>query len=50
MYGRISDLGMETYPPRVALALRTPGWGFHTLRGGIDRGDNRFGPRFLLKL
>ena len=24
-----------------------PGWGFYTLRGGIDRGDNRFSPRFI---
>ena len=26
MYGRIFDPDMTTYPPQVALALRTPGW------------------------
>ena len=30
-------------------ALRTPGWGFHTVRGDIEPGDHRFYPR-LLKL
>ena len=24
-----------------------PGWGFHTVGGGIDRGDHRFCPRFV---
>ena len=48
------DAGFGLYPPRVALALRTPGralassqrgWGFHT---GQDRpGDHRFRPRFV---
>ena len=33
---------MGRYPPRVALALRTPGWGFYTVRGGIDPADHRF--------
>ena len=23
------------------------GWGFHTLRGGIEPGDLRFGPRVV---
>ena len=34
--------GWEHIPPgwRWALALRTPGWGFHTVRGGIDPWDN----------
>ena len=35
---------MGTYPLRVALALRTPGWGFQSMRGGIDVGDHRFFP------
>ena len=30
------DLRMGPYPPLVALALRAPGWGFHTVRGGIE--------------
>ena len=47
IYGRISDLGTEPYPPRAVLALRISGWGlamsqwswgFHTVRGGIDPG------------
>ena len=46
MYGMISDPRIGYYPPRVALALRTPGWGFHTVLGGIDPGDHRFRPRF----
>ena len=37
MYGKISDSGMGSYRPRVALALRTPGWGLHTMRGGTYR-------------
>ena len=54
MYGSISNPGMETYPPRGALALCTIpsqsatgqcGWGFHTVRGGFDPGDLRFRPR-----
>ena len=47
MYGRVFDPGIGTYLPRVALALRTPGWGFHTVRGGIDPGNHRFCPRFV---
>ena len=51
MYGRISNTGMVTYPPRDALTLCTIpsqsaigqwGWGFHTVRGGFDPGDHRF--------
>ena len=54
--GRISDPGMGSYPPRVALALRVSGWqvpisqwgwGFHTIRGGIDPGNRSFHPRRL---
>ena len=45
----ISEPGMGPYPLRVALAPRTQadhcGWGFHTVRGGIDPGDHRFRPR-----
>ena len=47
MYGRIHDPGMGPYPHRVALAPRAPGWDFHTVRGGIDPGDNRFCPRYV---
>ena len=49
MYGRIYDPGMGSYryPPRVVLALRTPGWGFHNVRGGIDPGDHRAYPQFV---
>ena len=52
-YRRISNPGIETYPPRGALALCTIpsqsatvqwGWGFHTVRGGFDPGDHRFRP------
>ena len=34
--------GDGTIPPgwRWVLALRIPGWGFHTVRGGTDPGDN----------
>ena len=51
IYGRISDPGTGRYPPRVALALRTPGWGFrrrmgHAVRGGIGSGDHRFRPPY----
>ena len=28
-------------------ATITCGWGFHTVRSGIDPGDRRFGPRLL---
>ena len=47
MYGRIYDPGMGCYPPRVAMALRTSGCGFHAVRGGIDPGDHRFRPQFV---
>ena len=47
LYGRISDPGMGRYPHRMVLALRTPGWGFHTVGGGIDQGDHCFCPRFV---
>ena len=47
MYGIISDSGMGSYPPQVALGLRTSGWGFQTVRGGIDPGDHRLRPRFV---
>ena len=46
MHERISYPGMGRYPLRVALALRTSGWGFYTVWGGIDPGDRRFLPRF----
>ena len=35
---------MPPCPPRVALDERTPGWGFHTVRGGIDPGGHFFVP------
>ena len=48
MYGSTSDPWMVYYyPPRVALALRISGWGFHTMGGGIDPVDHRFRPRFV---
>ena len=47
MYEMISDPGMRHYPSLVALALRTPGWGFHTVRTGNDQGDHRFRPRVV---
>ena len=47
MYRKISDPRMGLYPPWVALALRTPGRGFHTMRGGIDPGERRFHPQFI---
>ena len=55
-YGMISDPGMENYLPRGALALcaipSQPatgqwGWGFHTVRGGFDKGITVFVPRLL---
>ena len=45
--GIISDSGMITYLPLVALALQTPGWGVHIERGGIDPGDHFFVPGLL---
>ena len=50
MCRKISDPRMGLYPPWVALALRTPGWGFHTLRSDMDPGDYRFRPSGLLEL
>ena len=47
MYGSIHDPGMGPYPLRIALAPRTPGWGSHTVRGGIDPGAHRFSLRFV---
>ena len=56
MYGRISYPEMGSYPPRDALALfAIPsqsaigqwGWGFHTVRGGFDPGNNRFRPQIV---
>ena len=47
LYGRISDPEMGPYPHRVALALRTPAWVFHTVGGGIHQGDHRFCPRLV---
>ena len=47
IYGRISDPGMGSYIPRVALPLRTPGWSLHTVRGGIDPGGHRCRPRII---
>ena len=38
---------MVRCPPRVALAVRTSRWGFHTVRGGIDPWANGFRPRFV---
>ena len=37
---------MGYYLPRVAMALRTPDWGFNTVLDGIDPGDHRFCSRF----
>ena len=42
-----SDSGMEPYPPRVALALQTPGWGFHTVQCGVEPGNRWFIPDLL---
>ena len=33
---------MGPYPLRVALSLRIPGWGFHTVQGGIDSENHHF--------
>ena len=41
-YIRKSDPRMAIYPPRLALALRTPGWGFLVVLGAIDPGAYRF--------
>ena len=34
MYGRIHHAGMEPYPPRAALDLRTPRWGLGSSQFG----------------
>ena len=56
MYGRVSDAGMGTYPPRSALAVCTiPSqsaigqwdWSFHIVRGGFDLGDHCFRPQVV---
>ena len=53
MYGGISDPGCR---PRAALALFSSpsqsaigrwGWGFHTVRGGADPGDQYFRPQVV---
>ena len=53
MYGGIYDPGMGPCRPRVALSLFSSpsqsaigrrGWGFHTVRGGFDRGITVFVP------
>ena len=31
----------------MAMALRTLGWGFHTVQGRVIRGANRFRPRII---
>ena len=41
------DPGIGPYPIRVALARRTTGWGFHTLRGRIVPRYLRFRPRIV---
>ena len=55
VYGRISNPGKGSYTLRMALdstsasqsAISPLGWGFHTVRGGIDPGDHRFRPWFV---
>ena len=47
MYGRIYDSRMGPYPPRVAWFYEPLRLSFHTVRRGIDRGDNRFRPRLV---
>ena len=56
MYEDISDPGIGSYRPWVALALFSSpsqsaisrwGWGFHTVRGGVDPADHRFRPRVV---
>ena len=49
MHGTISDPGMGPYLLRVELALRTTGWVFHTVRGGIDPGNDCCSPRFVVE-
>ena len=47
MHGRIADREMRLHPSRVTLALRAPGWGFHTVRRGTDAGGHRFRLRLV---
>ena len=55
MYGILYGPGRERYPPRVRRNSTNPsqsaisqwGWGFHTMRGGIDPGDHRFPSRLV---
>ena len=51
MFGRLSHPGMGPCPPRPGVAsnwlLRTPDWGFHTVRGGVDPGNHHFRPQFV---
>ena len=46
MYGINYDPGMASCFTRVALAIHTPR-GFHTVRGGIEKGGHRFCSRFV---
>ena len=47
LYRRIFYLGLGPCSfPWVALALRIPGYGVHTVRAGIDPGNRRFRPGF----
>ena len=47
MHGRIYYPGMGSYPPRVALALRTPSGGFHTVGAVSTWGTTVFVPGLL---
>ena len=47
MYKSVQDPGIRPYSPLVALALRTPGWGFHIVRDDVNPGDHRFRPQFI---
>ena len=42
--GQLSPRAGSMSPSQSAITQW--GWGFHTLRGGIDQGDLRFRPRF----
>ena len=55
-FGRISDLGMRPYPPRVELVLFSSpsqsviarwGWGFHAVQGSVDPGNHHFRPHVV---
>ena len=45
MCRRAYNANMGLY--RVVLALPTPGWGFHAVRGGVDLGRHRFRPQLV---